>query len=720
MTANESSFSVNVTINSNSYKLQYLGCWGGPWTTTPTDISENSSKKFTLADNDRGGIWYRALDPATDNELGFVTMSFTCPKLSNNSAEGSTGVATFVSSGLQTYEESGHPLNLTYNVGNANLACWSSGSSNDGDIECSETKFADERLQIILRNPNGYHLDFAGYWNDNSNRGSNWYWVPNPQDMPPPNCTRTIFLKDNDRAGLFIKVLDSSGKNELGFANMSFTNPKLSSVSAEGSPNNGQFLISAGLKHYEKDWVPYSVSYEIGQENSACWENGGEDDGKTVCDQTTFKDRRALIILNNKVPETLTFVKYWNDNNNGSSNWYVEPNSDDTIPPNCTRYFVLEDNDRAGLYYKVNYMEYHMSFTAPKLSSNSAEGSRHTGLQTYSESGTPVVFTYNVGTVNLACWKSGSSNNGKIVCKQTLILPLDLRRWMGKVNGLYPAFKNQSLRGLFIPGTHDAACYNNSSLATPWVQTQNLNFHDQLLKGVRYFDVRPSYNLDTLSGEYYHGFHHGPIPVAATLDNLISQITQFYTDDWEKRKYEIVILDFTHFNKYKQEDGSYQSFFNTLFKSTLNEYLIPAAGLGLTSTLNTLWNASTKGSVIASVNFDPSTYQNITNIWNGRNLFAPGWDGTAFWPDTSDQTELITFINKIFDNPPLPTNLWVLQDILTPGVTSSVYSLSAKAHEALLGPSGQKWKLGANIVIQDYYDESTTVEAIIENIRRLS
>lgn len=730
MKTESSDFKVNVTINSNGYYLQYLGCWGNWGANIPTDIAANSNRQFTLNDNDRGGIWYRAIDPTSQNEIGFVTMSFTCPKMSDNSAEGSPSNSPFVSAGLQTYSQSGHPLNITYNVGTPNLACWSSGSINNQQAVCSETTFKDQRLSIQIENPLLYTLKFGGYWNDNSGGATNWYWAPDQNDMPPPNGKRTIFLKDNDRAGLFIRVLEKltpfvNELDEKGFANMSFTNPNLSELSAEGSPTDStKALVSAGLQEYFHGLDIKSITYYVGQSNLACWNSGDSNDGTIVCDQTGFKNRRAVIVINNKTPETLTFDDFWNDNSSGTSNWFVKPNTDDAIPPDCKRIFVLKDNDRAGLYFSQAWIQFHMSFTCPKLSNNSAEGSPHAGLQTYSESGTPVTFVYNVGEPNLACWSSGSSNNGQIKCKQTLVLPFDKRRWMGKLNEKYPdRFKNKKLRQLFIPGAHDSACY--SIAMTPWGQTQELDFHDQLINGIRHMDLRPSYVKHDPESPIPESnfFHHGPILTPCKLDDLLSQVTSFYTEDWQKRQYEIIILDFTHFNKYAVQEN-WNFFFNTILNSSLNNYLIPQGSFGPNTTLNQLWTANANQRVIASVSSDAYTaYQAMTttkpNIWNGASLFAPGWDGSKFWPDTNDKQKLIDFINNNIDAFSTNTNLWVLQDILTATATQSVYSLAGFAHAALYEPTGLPWRSKANIVIQDYYDERTTIETIMENIKRL-
>lgn len=727
MKTESSGFSVSVTINSNQYKLQYLGCWGNWGSNIPMDIAPDSKGQFTLNDNSRGGIWYRALEPGSDKELGFVTMSFICAKLSDNSAEGSNTDGDFISAGLQRYSESGHPLNLTYNVGNPNLACWSSGSSNNcSSPTCNETNFGNARAKIRLKNPNGYTLKFGDYWNDNGNGASNWYWAPNQNDVPPAFCERTLFLIDNDRAGLFLRVLDTAGKDELGFSTMSFTNPKLSSASAEGSPTDNVFLVSAGLQSYDTSIKIPTFSYIIGRPNSACWNNPNNNDGIIECYQTIFKNRTALIVVNNRTQIPLIYDNYWNNNAIGKSNWFIEPNSNDSIPEGCRRYFVLKSVDRSGLYFSKEWLQFHLSFhCALQPIVNSAEGSPHSGLQSYSKSDDPVTLIYNIGTPNLACWRNGSNDDGKSpACKQTLVLPFDLRRWMGKLNDNYSdKFKNQTLRNLFIPGTHDAACY--SVFMTPWGQTQELDFHDQLMKGVRYLDLRPNYvehdQESPISESNF--FHHGPLLTTCKLENLINQIDRFYTEDWANRQNEIIILDFTHFQNYMSQDN-WNFFFNSILNSSLNPYLIPQGTFGPSTTLNSLWTASTNQRVIASLSPDAyRAYQamqsNKPNLWNGANLFAPGWNGTAFWPNTNNKETLILFLSCNLNSFASNSNMWMLQDILTASPTQSVYSLVGDAREALYGASGEEWRSKANIVIQDYYDERTTIEAIIENIERL-
>lgn len=568
---------------------------------------------------------------------------------------------------------------------------------------------------------NNYKLVLLGFWGDP--------WYTEPTDMEP-NQIKTFVLNDHNRGGIWYAAFDSEGKNQLGFVTMSFICPYLSDNSAEGSPSDTPF-VSAGTQTYIESGGSFRIKYKVGQTNLACWNSGDSNDGKTKCSQTTLADRRALIIVNNMIPEELTYESYWNDNSGGESNWYFVPNDkySANIPADCTRFFVLKDNDRAGLYFNQDWMEFHMSLTCPKWSSNSAEGSPHAGLQTYSESGTPVTFTYNVGTPNLACWSSGSSNNGGVVCKQTLVLPFHLRRWMGKLNEEYPdRFKNMTLRELFIPGTHDAACFENFQL--PWGQTQEFDYYNQLIKGVRYMDLRPHYtpeappNPPAPGNPAYNNFHHGLLKTVNQLGNLLSDIVKFYTEDWDKRQYEIIILDFTHFGSYSTQ-AEWEFFFNTILKSTLNSYLIPQGTFRPTNTiLNSLWTVSSTQRVIASVSSDAYTaYKamkgNKPNIWNGANLFAPGWNGTAFWPNKNNEQDLVNFINTNIDTFSANTNLWALQAILTATPTQSVHSLVDQARDALYGPTGLPWRSKTNIVITDYYDERTTIETIMENIKRM-
>ncbi len=409
---------VKIQVNSKEHKLQFLDTWGSGWSPIEIEVIEPQKEaEFTLNSSDRGGLWFRVLDPDTDDEVGFCNMSVANSTLTANSAEGTIEDGIFISAGTQTYESSGDSFLVVFNVGEDNKASWNNPGGYTKGIACSQTNFKDARVHTVIENiPNSgknytYVLKFGASWGFLQ---SSTFWDIGDKDMPPANCKRTIFQTSSERSGISIKVLDSKGVNEKGFANLSFANSKLSNNSAEGSPAYSRKLtatfLSAGLKPYEPKGTPLVLNYSIGDLNQASWDSPSSyKNGFTPeCEQTMFEDYRAIIDVHNKLNEELTFVKYWNDNPGGIANWCVMPDGDDSIPVNGSRRFVLRDNNRAAVWYKAGTTEYELKFTSPKLTSNSAEGSKNAGLQTYTDQ-KPAEFTYLVGTENKASWNNGNS-----------------------------------------------------------------------------------------------------------------------------------------------------------------------------------------------------------------------------------------------------------------------------------------------------------------------
>ncbi len=94
-----------------------------------------------------------------------------------------------------------------------------------------------------------------------------------------------------------------------------------------------------------------------------------------------------------------------------------------TIAAGGTGSYTSSSNDRLFIRWEptekgvVHVFGMHeMAMTCPKSSNNSACGiTQFAGLQTYEEHGTPVDFTFILGTPNLADWDDGSANNGEVV-----------------------------------------------------------------------------------------------------------------------------------------------------------------------------------------------------------------------------------------------------------------------------------------------------------------
>lgn len=101
-----------------------------------------------------------------------------------------------------------------------------------------------------------------------------------------------------------------------------------------------------------------------------------------------------------------------------------------------------------------------------------------------------------------------------------------LTEWMSYISDDAPVTR------LAIPGSHDSGCSG-----MPWyAETQDLNFAEQLARGVRYFDIR----VNKKGGDLV--IFHGPVNGTDYVE-LLYQIDEFM----DAYPSEFLILDFSHF-----------------------------------------------------------------------------------------------------------------------------------------------------------------------------
>lgn len=101
-----------------------------------------------------------------------------------------------------------------------------------------------------------------------------------------------------------------------------------------------------------------------------------------------------------------------------------------------------------------------------------------------------------------------------------------LTEWMSYISDDAPVTR------LAIPGSHDSGCSG-----MPWyAETQDLNFAEQLARGVRYFDIR----VKKKGGDLV--IFHGPVNGTDYVE-LLYQIDEFM----DAHPSEFLILDFSHF-----------------------------------------------------------------------------------------------------------------------------------------------------------------------------
>lgn len=101
-----------------------------------------------------------------------------------------------------------------------------------------------------------------------------------------------------------------------------------------------------------------------------------------------------------------------------------------------------------------------------------------------------------------------------------------LTEWMSYISDDAPVTR------IAIPGSHDSGCSG-----MPWyAETQDLNFAEQLARGVRYFDIR----VNKKGGDLV--IFHGPVNGTDYVE-LLYQIDEFM----DAHPSEFLILDFSHF-----------------------------------------------------------------------------------------------------------------------------------------------------------------------------
>lgn len=119
-------------------------------------------------------------------------------------------------------------------------------------------------------------------------------------------------------------------------------------------------------------------------------------------------------------------------------------------------------------------------------------------------------------------------------------------KWM---NMNLSKWQDRTLRQLCVPASHDSGmsvCTWSTLAASPWsIITQYCNVYQQLMLGVRYFDIRPVHH----SGKWVSG-HYTYVDQLSSwqggdgqpIEDIINQINQFITDGHN----ELIVLSISH------------------------------------------------------------------------------------------------------------------------------------------------------------------------------
>ena len=265
-------------------------------------------------------------------------------------------------------------------------------------------------------------------------------------------------------------------------------------------------------------------------------------------------------------------------------------------------------------------------------------------------------------------------------------------------------FQNKSIHELVIPGSHDSFAYDFKILGPNesgmprianlfiklWAKCQSKTIYEQLLMGIRYFDIR----ITKYNGEYYTIHSLIAIPVNQVLHDILLFIDTFPTEK--------IILDFNHL--YIDDVKEFEEY----LKFQIGDKAVSNNNDNIVAAIGTLDKP-----LFVFVDDDNTSFFNSDIL-------------KSFWHDTNDVNLLTTSMSEESKE----GLLRITQAILTPTQTdvllgiflffifpSSLKALTYKNKQRIYNYLELDIQ-NKNIIITDFVDENYVDLCIRENVRR--
>lgn len=265
-------------------------------------------------------------------------------------------------------------------------------------------------------------------------------------------------------------------------------------------------------------------------------------------------------------------------------------------------------------------------------------------------------------------------------------------------------FQNKSIHELVIPGSHDSFAYDFKILGPNesgmprianlfiklWAKCQSKTIYEQLLMGIRYFDIR----ITKYNGEYYTIHSLIAIPVNQVLHDILLFIDTFPTEK--------IILDFNHL--YIDDVKEFEEY----LKFQIGDKAVSNNNDNIVAAIGTLDKP-----LFVFVDDDNTSFFNSDIL-------------KSFWHDTNDVNLLTTSMSEESKE----GLLRITQAILTPTQTdvllgiflffifpSSLKALTYKNKQRIYDYLELDIQ-NKNIIITDFVDEGYVDLCIRENVRR--
>ena len=265
-------------------------------------------------------------------------------------------------------------------------------------------------------------------------------------------------------------------------------------------------------------------------------------------------------------------------------------------------------------------------------------------------------------------------------------------------------FQNKSIHELVIPGSHDSFAYDFKILGPNesgmprianlfiklWAKCQSKTIYEQLLMGIRYFDIR----ITKYNGEYYTIHSLIAVPVNQILHDILLFIDTFPTEK--------IILDFNHL--YIDDVKEFEEY----LKFQIGDKSVSNNNDNIVAAIGTLDKP-----LFVFVDDDNTSFFNSDIL-------------KSFWHDTNDVNLLTTSMSEESKE----GLLRITQAILTPTQTdvllgiflffifpSSLKALTYKNKQRIYNYLELDIQ-NKNIIITDFVDEDYVDLCIRENVRR--
>lgn len=265
-------------------------------------------------------------------------------------------------------------------------------------------------------------------------------------------------------------------------------------------------------------------------------------------------------------------------------------------------------------------------------------------------------------------------------------------------------FQNKSIHELVIPGSHDSFAYDFKILGPNesgmprianlfiklWAKCQSKTIYEQLLMGIRYFDIR----ITKYNGEYYTIHSLIAIPVNQILHDILLFIDTFPTEK--------IILDFNHL--YIDDVKEFEEY----LKFQIGDKAVSNNNDNIVAAIGTLDKP-----LFVFVDDDNTSFFNSDIL-------------KSFWHDTND----VNLLTSSMSEESKEGLLRITQAILTPTQTdvllgiflffifpSSLKALTYKNKQRIYDYLELDIQ-NKNIIITDFVDEDYVDLCIRENVRR--